>query len=42
LKASGDSVRVIRGDLTRRPTPLARFILDVRGITAPIRAKGVR
>jgi hypothetical protein len=42
LKASGDSVRVVRGDLTRRPTSLARFILDVRGIAAPIRAKGVR
>jgi hypothetical protein len=44
LRASADgAVQVIRGDLTRRPTPLARFILDVRGIAGPpLRAKGVR
>jgi hypothetical protein len=42
LRASGDNVRVVRGDLTRRPTSLARFILDVRRIAAPIRERGVR
>jgi hypothetical protein len=44
LRASayGD-VHVIRGDLTRRPTPLGRFILDVRGIAhPPVRGKGDR
>jgi hypothetical protein len=44
LRAPADgAVQVIRGDLTRKPTPLARFILDVRGIVAPpVRDKGVR
>ena len=44
LRASPDgAVQVIRGDLTRKPTPLGRFILDVRGIAAPpLRDKGVR
>jgi hypothetical protein len=44
LRASADGpVQVIRGDLTRKPTPLGRFILDVRGIAAPpMRDKGVR
>jgi len=44
LRASaGGAVQVIRGDLTRKPTPLGRFILDVRGIAAPpMRDKGVR
>jgi hypothetical protein len=36
LRASADgAVQVIRGDLTRKPTPLGRFILDVRGIEMP-------
>jgi hypothetical protein len=44
LRASADgAVQVIRGDLTRRPTPLVRFILDVQGIAGPpVRDKGVR
>ncbi len=44
LRASADgAVQVIRGDLTRKPTPLGRFVLDVRGIHAPpVRDKGVR
>jgi hypothetical protein len=44
LRASADvAVQVIRGDLTRKPTPLRRFILDVRGIAGPpVRDKGVR
>ena len=44
LRASADGpVQVIRGDLTRKPTPLGRFILDVRGIAPPPgRDKGVR
>lgn len=44
LRASADgAVQVIRGDLTRKPTALARFILDVRGIAGPpLREKGVR
>jgi hypothetical protein len=44
LRASADgAVQVIRGDLTRKPTPLGRFILDVRGIVVPpVRDKGLR
>ena len=44
LRASADgAVQVIRGDLTRKPTPLGRFILDVRGSPRlPVRGKGVR
>jgi hypothetical protein len=44
LRVSADgAVQVVRGDLTRKPTPLGRFILDVRGIAAPpVRDKGVR
>jgi len=44
LRASADgAVQVIRGDLTRKPTPLGRFILDVRGsVVPPVRDKGVR
>ena len=44
LRPSADgAVQVIRGDLTRKPTPLGRFILDVRGIAVPpVPVKGVR
>ena len=44
LRAPADGpVQVVRGDLTRKPTPLARFILDVRGgALPPVRDKGVR
>jgi hypothetical protein len=44
MRAVADaSVQVVRGDLTRKPTPLGRFILDVQGSAVPpLREKGVR
>jgi hypothetical protein len=42
LLATGDTARIVRGDLTRRPSTLGQFEADVRAILAPPPQRGRR